>query len=139
LKRTIVIAIQCAEFSVAYASRVFQHSAKHRLQLAGRTADDLEHFRGGGLLFQRLREVVGALAQLTEQSRVLNGDDGLRSEILHQLDLLVGERPYLLAINHDRADQFTFLEHRHSQECSRTSTLDQSDNPVIAIQVALVL
>ncbi len=32
------------------------------------------------------------LAQLVEQPRVLDGDDGLRGEVLHQLDLLVGER-----------------------------------------------
>ena len=31
-------------------------------------------------------------AQFVEQSRVLNGDDGLGGEVLHQLDLLVGER-----------------------------------------------
>ena len=41
-------------------------------------------------------EIVGALAQLAEQPRVLDGDDGLRGEVLHQLDLLVGERPHLL-------------------------------------------
>ena len=50
-------------------------------------------------------EIVGALAQLVEQPRVLDGDDGLRGEVLHQLDLLVGERPHLLAIDDDSADQ----------------------------------
>ena len=30
-------------------------------------------------------------AQLVEQPRVLDGDDGLSGEVLHQLDLLVGE------------------------------------------------
>ena len=50
-------------------------------------------------------EIVGALAQLVEQPRVLDGDDGLRGEVLHQLDLLVGERPDFLAVDGDGADQ----------------------------------
>ena len=52
-------------------------------------------------------------AQLVEQPRVLDGDDGLGSEVLHQLDLLFGERPHLLAINDDRPDQLVLLEHWH--------------------------
>ena len=36
------------------------------------------------------REIVRA--QLVEQPRVLDGDHGLGGEVLHQLDLLVGER-----------------------------------------------
>ena len=38
-------------------------------------------------------------AQLVEQPRVLDGDDRLRSEVLDQLDLLIGEWPHFLAIN----------------------------------------
>jgi hypothetical protein len=59
----------------------------------------LQHFRGRRLLLQRLAQIVGALAQFVEQPRVLDGDDGLRSKVLHQLDLLVGERADVLAIN----------------------------------------
>ena len=55
-------------------------------------------------------------AQLVEQPRVLDGDDGLGGEVLHQLDLLVGERPHLLAIDDDGADQLVILEHRHRDE-----------------------
>ena len=36
-------------------------------------------------------------AQLVEQPRILDGDDGLRGEILDQFDLLVGEWQHLLA------------------------------------------
>ena len=32
-----------------------------------------------------------------------------------QLDLLVGERPDLLAVDRDRADQLVLLEHRHDE------------------------
>ena len=55
---------------------------EHRPQVEGRAADDLEHVRGRGLLLQRFAEIVGALAQFVEQPRVLDGDDGLRGEIL---------------------------------------------------------
>ena len=54
-------------------------------------------------------------AQLVEQPRVLDRDDGLGGEVLNQLDLLVGERPDLLAVDGDRADQLVILEHRHRQ------------------------
>ena len=79
--------------------------------------------RGRGLLLQRFAEIVGALAQLVEQPRVLDGDDGLGGEVLHQLDLLVGERPDLLAIDDDSADQLVVLEHRHAQERARAAEL----------------
>ena len=45
-------------------------------------------------------------AQLVEQPRILDGDDGLRGEVLNQLDLLVGEGPNFLALDSDSADQF---------------------------------
>ena len=43
---------------------------EHGLQIERRAADDLEHVGGGGLLLQ-------GFAQLVEQARVLDGDDGL--------------------------------------------------------------
>ena len=82
---------------------------EHSLQIEGRAADDLEHVGGGGLLLQRF-------AQLVEQARVLDGDDGLGGEVLDQFDLLVGERPNLLGVDRNGADQRVVLEHRHQQE-----------------------
>ena len=67
---------------------------QHGLQIEGRAADDLEHVGGGGLLLQRLPQFV-------EQPRVLDGDDGLGGEVLHQRDLLVGEWPNFLAVDRD--------------------------------------
>ena len=57
-----------------------------------------------------------SVRQLVQQPRVLDGDDGLRGEVLHQLDLLVGERPDLLAVDDDGADQLAVLEHRHGED-----------------------
>ena len=64
------------------AGCVLEHGVEHRLQLAGRAGDDLQHLAGRGLLLQRFGEIVGALAQLVEQPRVLDGDDGLGGEVL---------------------------------------------------------
>ena len=40
-----------------------------------------------------------------EQADVLNRDHGLAGKVGEQLDLFVGERPYLLAIDADRANE----------------------------------
>ena len=55
----------------------------------------LQHFGGRGLLLQRFGQLAVRCA--SEQPRVLDRDDGLVGEVCHQLDLLVGKRPHLLA------------------------------------------
>jgi hypothetical protein len=67
----------------------------------------------------------GALAQLIEQPGVLDGDDRLRGEVLDQLDLLVEERPHLLAIDDDGPDQLIILEHGHDDRRPRSTELDR--------------
>ena len=98
-----------AEFGLADARGILQHGLEHRLQFAGRRTDDTQHVRRRRLLLQRL-------AQFVEQPRVLDGDDGLGGEVLHQLDLLVGERPHLLAIDADDANELVVLEHGDHEE-----------------------
>src|SRR5262249_38173608 len=82
---------------LTYPRRVREHSVEYRLQLAGRRADDAQHLRGCRLLLE-------GLPKLVKQPRVLNGDDGLRGEILHQRDLLFGEGKNFLAVEGDYAD-----------------------------------
>src|SRR5262249_52763353 len=91
---------------------------KHDLQVEGRSADDLEHVGGRGLLLQRF-------AQFVEQPRVLDRDDGLLCEIAYKLYLLVGERPNLLAVDRDGADQLAFLQHRNGEERAGTCKVDE--------------
>jgi hypothetical protein len=57
----------------------------------------LKHVGGGGLLLQRF-------AQLVEQARVLDGNDGLRGEVRQHINLLIRERANLLSIDGDGAD-----------------------------------
>ena len=78
-------------------------------------------------------------AQLVEQPRVLDGDDGLRGEVLHQRDLLIGEWSYLLPINTDDADQNIVLQHRHVDNGSVAPELNARHDERIAIDIRLYL
>src|SRR5215813_614694 len=78
-------------------------------QIERRAADDLEHVGGGSLLLQRF-------AQLVEQPRILDGDDGLTRKIRNKLNLLLGERAYLLSINSQHTDHCVILEQRNSNQ-----------------------
>src|SRR6516164_1270017 len=80
---------QEAQLRLADARRIGEHCLKHRRQLPRRTTDDSQYFRCRGLLLQRLTQFV-------EQPRVLDGDDGLGGEVLHQRDLLLRKWPNLL-------------------------------------------
>src|SRR5262249_16581138 len=75
--------LQSAELGLAEPRRICQYGLEHRLQFTRRAADNLQHVGGGGLLLQRF-------AQLVEQPGVLDCDDGLIGEALHQINLLVG-------------------------------------------------
>ena len=110
-ERVALLASDRCHVGFAQPRRRFDQRVEHGLQIERRAADDLEHVGGGGLLLQRF-------AQFVEQPRVLDGDDGLRGEVRDQLDLLVGERAHLLAVNDDGADQLVVLEHRHASSGS---------------------
>src|SRR5215469_4255986 len=69
----------------------FDHGIQHRLHIRGRSADDVEHIAGRGLVFERFFEVARARLQFAEQPRVLDCDDRLVGEGPHQLDLPLGE------------------------------------------------
>ena len=54
---------------------------------------------------RRFAQIVGALAQFFEKSRILDRDDGLLREVADEFDLLIGERLNFLAINGDSANK----------------------------------
>src|SRR3974377_1705154 len=129
---------QDAEFGFTNAGCIRQHRVEHRLELAGRRTNDLEHLARCGLLLPRPPPIIGSLVQFVEQPRVLDGDDGLRSKVLQQFDLLVGEGAHLLAVDGDGADQFLFLEHRYGENGASTSLLHQANRPRLAFDVSLL-
>src|SRR5262245_43931665 len=92
----------CGKRNVSYIGLAnpdgrFDQRIKHGLQVEGRPADHLEHVGGGGLLLQRL-------AQLIEQAGVLNGYDRLVGEGFCQLDLLLRKWPHLGAAKKESTD-----------------------------------
>ena len=100
--------------ALAQPQRLFQHRIEHRREVAGRGIDDLQHLGGRGLLLQRL-------ARLGDEPRVLHRDDRLRREILQQRDLLIGERPHLVAMDRDDAEQPLVPAERKRQIASSTA------------------
>src|SRR5262249_12535358 len=63
------------------------------------------------------------LAQLVQQPRILDRNNGLCGETRHQLDLLVGERLNLLPVNGDGTNDLLILEHRHTDKSARAAKL----------------
>src|SRR5438477_12803520 len=76
------------------------------------------------------------LAQLIEQAGILDRDDGLVGEVFDQLDLLIRERPNLLAVDGDGTDQFIRLEHWYKEVGSRAGRFDEVDEAGIAFDIA---
>ena len=111
----------------AKAGRVRKDRLEYRHQLAGRGADHAQYVRGRGLLLQGFAQIVSALPQLVEQAGVLDGDDGLGGEVRDQLDVLVGEGAYFLAIDGDGADQLALLQHRYRQQRAGAAEVGQLD------------
>jgi len=68
-----------------HVARKFASHSEHAWNTGSSSPGELEinaqHLRGCGLLFQRFAEIVRALLQLIEQARVLDGNDGLGSEV----------------------------------------------------------
>src|SRR5215472_16689791 len=76
--------------------------------------------------------------QLVEQPRVLNGDDGLGGEIGHQLDLLLRERSYLLAVDIDGANHLILFQHWHAKHTPKASKLDSGSHQRMTFGVGVV-
>src|SRR5262245_43187102 len=118
VKNTAVALKKPGVIRLAQMRRRLDQSVKHRLQIEGRAADDLEHVGGGGLLLQRFGEIACARLQLVEQPCVLNRYYGLIGECRQERDLARCERSNLGARNGDRADGTALTQHRYSERAS---------------------
>ena len=113
-----------ADFRATQLLCTLSDDIKHWCYIAWRSANDTKYVGGRGLLLQRLSQVASSLAQFVQQSRVLNGDDSLRSEVLHEFYLPVGERSHFPAVDNNRTNQHVFLEHRYGKKGPRARLLD---------------
>ena len=87
---------------MAKSSCQFHEGLQHCPQIESRPADDLEHVCGSSLLLQRF-------SQFGQQADVLDGNDRLVGEVLHEFDLLVGEGAWLLPVNGKRTNQLVLF------------------------------
>src|SRR6478735_420022 len=76
-KCTVLIETHRAKVCATNARCVLQHTLEHRLQVARRAADDLQHLGGRCLLLQRLRKIARLGLHLVEQPHVLYRDHRL--------------------------------------------------------------
>jgi len=83
--------------SGTHCDRAAGDRLEDRLGVGRRAPDDAQDLARRRLLIEGLAEFAIARLQLPEQPHILDGDDGLIGEGLHQRDLLVGERPDLAA------------------------------------------
>jgi hypothetical protein len=120
---------------LAQASRARNHRVQHRLNVGWRAAYHAQDVGRGGLLFQRFRQIIRALAQFVEQPRILDGDDGLAGEACHQLDLLIGEGTNFLTEDGDGPNQVIILEHRHNDHGPNATKLDGVDDRWMALGI----
>jgi hypothetical protein len=111
-----VPAVDVAELGVANPRCLLQHGGKHRLEVAGRAADDLKHLGRGGLLLQRFRQLLRALLLGLEQPRVLDGNHRLVGKGGDQLYLLVSKRVHRIAVDQKDADHRPVAQERHSED-----------------------
>ncbi len=86
---------------------------EHRLDVGRRARDDPQDLRRRGLLLQRFGQVSVARLQLLEKTDVLDRDDGLVGEGLHELDLILRKRS--LAGDHDGTERAPVADHRRRQ------------------------
>src|SRR5437016_10328648 len=87
--------------------RIARDGVQYRLEVSRRPADDIQHFRSGRLLLQRLAQRGVALFQLVEQAHVLDRDDRLIRERLQKPKLLFTKRPRLVSEKLQYPDRLT--------------------------------
>src|SRR4029077_19785041 len=102
-------------FGAAEPRHRLHQRVEYRLEVGGGTADDLEHVAGRGQLVHRARQFGLAVAQLTQEPRILHRDDCLGGEALEQRDFLLGKGTNVPSGCGDLAEQPTLLAQRNEQ------------------------
>jgi len=77
-------------------------------------------------------------SRLGQQPRIFHRDDRLRRKVLQQRDLLVRERPYLLSVNHESAEQRAVLSQRDPQPSARPAHISKRPPDGIARAVTFL-
>ena len=103
---------------------ILQHGRKHRLEIASRATDNLQHLRGSRLLLQRFCK-VGRRWRSSLSSRAFSmAMTAWAAKFCDQFDLFVGEGTNFLPVNAKNADQLVVLEHRHYDDGPHATKFD---------------
>src|SRR6516164_993868 len=113
---------------LTYAGGVLGYGVQHRLHVTRGIGNYAENVADRRLLLQRLLGLV-------EQPRVLDRDHCLVGEVLHKLNLSLGEWPHLLAVDDNRPNQRVLLEHWYAKKGSRSCLLDGNDTQGLTFSV----
>ena len=119
----IIEHIDRASLGAGKLHRLGDDGGEHGLEIE-RRVHRLRHFSERAQLLDRAAKLIGALAQLVQQSRILDGDDGLRGEARNQRDLLLREGTDFLPGQRKRTDRFLLLQHRNSHVRPYTAEFD---------------
>ena len=143
--RRAVVACEKSVTGLAEAGGGSDDGVKDGLQIGRRARDHPQNFGRGRLLLERLGhlgmglgERAVLLLQFREQPHVLDGNDGLVGEGLHEGDLRVGEEAGLLARQGNGADAAALPQHRSAQlRPILTGLVEQSDAGRVLSQSAM--
>ena len=91
----------------------------------------------GAEVVERLRQVVGALAQFLQQPRIFDRDHSLLGKIAQEFDLLVAKQPNLVAIDRYRADHLVVPKHRHDSDRAGAAQFDVFNRRRGAFEIGL--
>ena len=94
--------------------RLGDDGCQHGLEIE-RGIDRLRDFAERLEFADRAPQLIGALAQLAKQARILDRDDRLGGQIREQSDLLLAERSRLAPVIDQRPDMLVVLQHRNGQ------------------------
>ena len=92
----------------AQPDRTFDQAVHHRGEVPRMGADEGEHLAGGRLQLERLAEVL-------EEAGVGDGERRLLAEGRERRELVLGERPHLVAVHVQRADGGAVMGERHGR------------------------
>jgi len=123
--------------SIAQPSGRFHQRVEHGLQIEGRTADDLEHVGGGGLLLQRFAQLGGALLHVVEQPHVLDRNHRLVGESGQQFDLTLGVRPDRSPSQRQHPDRRALAHQRHAKHGVKLAGLPHLGQHVFGISCGI--
>ena len=111
LQVLLLLLVELTEHAVRQDLGEPDDGVQRRAQLVGHVREEF------GLVPARDLELSALVLDLQEEPRVLDGDDPLVGECLHERHLPVGERARLDAHDIDHADGLAVAQHGHGQEC----------------------